>query len=354
MTYRSPRLERNNFHLLRMVFALVVCMYHAFELSHFPTLAWIPRYFSPDVAVNSFFVISGFLITGSFDRSTSVPNFFKRRFFRIYPAYFLVVLACAIGFFAISQESSLKYFGAAWAKYLLANFSLLNFVQPTLPGVFTENVFPTVNGSLWTIKVEAFLYVTVPILSAAFSKRRIKAATIFAYLCAALLTTALSLFPAAKESWICHEISRELTSPLSYFLAGALIYRHLEKFEYLVTPLVASGIVCLAIDAVYPLPMIAPIALAAVLIFAALFCYVGNFEKFGDFSYGIYILHFPIAQIFLRQAWPREHPGVYVFAVVCTAVSGAILLWHLVEKRCLPESRLTVKMPAAFLPADRE
>lgn len=32
MTYGFPTLERNNFHLLRMVFAPVVCVYHAFDL----------------------------------------------------------------------------------------------------------------------------------------------------------------------------------------------------------------------------------------------------------------------------------------------------------------------------------
>ena len=338
MTYQSPRLARNNFHLLRIAFALIVCMYHAFELSHYPELSWIPVYLSPDVAVNSFFIISGFLITMSFERSNSVRGFLKRRFLRIYPAYLLVVLASAVAFSLITREPAAKYFSVAWIKYILANLCLLNFIQPTLPGVFTENVFPTVNGSLWTIKVEAFLYLTVPALSAIAARGSVKATTLVAYICTALLTTLLGVVPLAKESWICHEISRELTSPLSYFLAGAVIQRHLGVFEQFLKPILAAGIVCLALNSFYPVPVLAPIALAAVIIFVALFCYVGNFEKLGDFSYGVYILHFPIAQVLLTRPWVQGHPWAYLASVMVTAIMGAFFLWHLVEKHFISKT----------------
>jgi peptidoglycan/LPS O-acetylase OafA/YrhL len=44
------------------------------------------------VAVKSFFVISGFLIFMSFERSESIASYAKKRAQRIYPAYFTVVL----------------------------------------------------------------------------------------------------------------------------------------------------------------------------------------------------------------------------------------------------------------------
>jgi len=85
-------------------------------------------------------------------------------------------------------------------------------------------------------------------------------------------------------------------------------------------------------------PVLAPIALAAVIVFAALFCYVGNFERFGDFSYGVYILHFPIAQVFLTRPWVQGHPWAYLASVMVTAIMGAFFLWHLVEKHFISKT----------------
>ena len=163
--HSSVSLTRNNFHLLRLVFAIMVCLYHSFELSHLAELAWIPRFFSPEIAVNGFFIISGFLITLSHDRSSGTKAFFRRRFFRIYPAYIVVVLASSIGLLAFSTEPAANYFNNSWAMYVFANVFLLDFIQPTLPGVFVKNIFHSINGSLWTIKVEVFLYATVPLVA---------------------------------------------------------------------------------------------------------------------------------------------------------------------------------------------
>jgi peptidoglycan/LPS O-acetylase OafA/YrhL len=338
MNASSPRLARNNFHLIRLLCALVVCVYHAAELSQYPQIAWVPNYLSPNVALNSFFIISGFLISLSYQRSEHIALFFQKRFFRIYPAYFFVVVGTAGIFWGISTKSLSEYFSSAWWKYLWTNLLLLNFLQPTLPGVFTENRFPDINGSLWTIKVEAFLYTTVPVLSFLSRKLFGKATILATYAAASGVCVLLDYLFKVHHLQIFYHLSREVVGPLSYFLAGALIFHYLPLFERYAKSFLLCGLIGLAVCEVLPLPLISPISLAVVIIFASLFGYLGNFEKFGDFSYGVYILHFPVVQLCLQTMWFKNHPWLYVATVVGTALGGAFALWHLIERPFLAAS----------------
>ena len=159
----NPRLTRNNFDLLRLLFAGSVCLVHSYDLSGLPQLAFLGRILSPAVAVKSFFVVSGFLIFMSYERSSSLATYARKRMRRIYPAYFTVVMLCAVGLVGVSSQGAADYFSLAWGRYVLANLVFLNFLQPGLPGVFTDNAITAVNGALWTLKIEVMFYFSVPL-----------------------------------------------------------------------------------------------------------------------------------------------------------------------------------------------
>src|SRR5215472_14362624 len=86
----------NNFNIIRLSLALMVIFSHSFPvaLGHGgdtrfePLNIWTRHQASSGaVAVNSFFFISGFLITASWLRSRSVPDYFLKRVLRIYPGF---------------------------------------------------------------------------------------------------------------------------------------------------------------------------------------------------------------------------------------------------------------------------
>ena len=81
--------------------------------------------------------------------------------------------------------------------------------------------------------------------------------------------------------------------------------------------------------------MLYPASLAmTVLYFATIFKCLGNFGKFGDLSFGVYIWHFPIIQILLTyDLFLNEVSGVAIFMIFTFIAS--YLSWHLIEKHCL-------------------
>ena len=152
--------KKNAFNFLRLICCLVVIYEHVVVLSE----AEFPALFR-GVAVNIFFILSGFWVTQSYLRSSSVKEYFLKRCKKILPQYLLVVIASAMLLSSFSVYSSSQYFFSKdFLKYLVANISTLNFIHPKLPGVFAGIGDSAVNGSLWTIKVEIGFYIILPLI----------------------------------------------------------------------------------------------------------------------------------------------------------------------------------------------
>ncbi len=331
----SPRLARNNFDLLRLLFALTVCLVHAQTLSGYASLNWVHGLLSSEMAVQAFFVVSGFLIFMSYERSSSLASYTGKRIRRIYPAYFTIVLLCALSLFAISSVSPADYFSSTWVKYLLANLLFLNFVQQSLPGVFDGHVLDAVNGALWTLKIEVMFYIAVPILVYLF--RRLGHLPVIAacYLLSLAYAAALAWQAQRTGSGLYLELGRQLPGQLSYFMAGAALYYFLPHFERRVAVYVGLAAAVFLLRGLLPLTVLEPFALGVLVVFFGLYLYAGNAGRYGDFSYGVYIIHFPIIQVFLHFGILKTQPGAFLALVVGTTLLAAMLMWHLVEKRFL-------------------
>ncbi len=151
MPRNNPRLSKNNFDLLRLLFAGTVCLVHVYDLSGYQALSTIADILSSAVAVKAFFVVSGFLIFLSYERSSSLTSYTSKRVRRIYPAYFTVVMLCAVGLMLASSKSIGGYFSFEWIKYVVANLTFLNFFSPFKPTDIV-NIFKTYGKRvlIWT------------------------------------------------------------------------------------------------------------------------------------------------------------------------------------------------------------
>ena len=245
---------RNNLDLLRVILASVVVLFHVSALTGLTAFSLLGKYCSPHFAVRSFFVISGLLIYRSYTRSSSLSSYFEKRVRRIYPAYCAVVVIAAIGLCVLSDVPVSHYFGMGFWKYLGANLVFLNFLAPSLPGVFAANPVRFVNGALWTLKIEAAFYLFVPVLHWLCVRfgARTTAVTVFALSCLwrygfawlAYVHRPVGIYSADAPRTIYEQLEVQFPAQLGYFIAGVLLLIYFDKLKSYF-PAIAGLTVCI-------------------------------------------------------------------------------------------------------------
>lgn len=337
--YANSGLRQNNFELLRFVFAFIVFLVNAHVLSGAEPLSLLSSLFSSEIAVKSFFVVSGFLIFMSYENTQNAKEFFIKRVRRIYPAYFFIVVASALFGGIFSSYAWNGYLSLSVLKFIVANSLFLNFLQPTLPSLFENNPLQAVNGALWTLKIEVMFYFFVPLAVTAFRKIGRMPVIIGLYVVSVLYSAAMIELARRTGTDSYLELQRQLPGQLAFFMAGAAGYYYFQYLEKYGIWLAAIAVAAFTVQAWLPWMAIQPAALAILVVyFACVFPCVGNFGKYGDFSYGIYIVHFPILQTLIAQRVFKDSPWLMLSIAGVLVVSIAVLLWHRLEKAFLRKS----------------
>lgn len=318
--------KQNNIGLLRLLFAAIVVLAHLYALSLKPALAWLQPLANAELAVQGFFVLSGFLVVMSYENSPNWRDYAGKRFRRIYPAYAAVVLLCAL--FGFAFTSSADYFNAQWLRYMLANLVFLNFLAPELPGVFTGNPVTAVNGALWTIKIEVMFYAIVPLLVWLLKgKRRLP------FIAAIYAGSLAYRYLCAKHG--LEELGRQLPGQLCFFISGVALYYY---FAWLMAHKAQAALIAvagIALALLTPYDALYPLGIALLVMLAAFGPHLGNIEKHGDFSYGAYIWHFPIIQALVALKMFNVDLGLaFALSLGLTALA-AYLSWRFVERPAL-------------------
>jgi peptidoglycan/LPS O-acetylase OafA/YrhL len=327
----------NNFNLVRIYLSLSVLFYHAFELSGQKELSFLNKVFNVDRAVDAFFIISGYLIMKSYERSASNKEYFTKRLRRIYPAYLVIVTLCVLLGFLVSTYPPGEYFRSPQVyKYLLSNVLFLNFLQPDLPGVFDNNLFHAVNGSLWTLKVEIGYYLLVPLIVALRS--RIKPTVLYGLLflfSIAWYLTMLYLYDT-RHAAVFLFLSRQLPGELSYFILGAAVTLFDGKpfFRKALTWLGIPAIILLFLPMGAVMETVAgSLMLAIAVFFFALRLPVLHYPfRKEDISYGLYIYHFPVMQTIIQLGVYHRSPMPGLMISLIVTVFLSLLSWFLIEK----------------------
>jgi peptidoglycan/LPS O-acetylase OafA/YrhL len=331
----SRRFVTNNVGVLRLLLALVICVGHAAQLSGQRALDPLASALSSPYRVSAFFVLSGFLIFRSYERSSSLASYTRRRILRIYPMYAFVVLLCAVGLSAVSSAAIGDYFSAQWIGYVAANLSFLGFLQPTLPGVFGDNVRPEINGALWTLKVEVMFYLAVPLFVALFARAGRLRVMVMAYLLSIGYAAAMTTLAAGRPDGPYDELARQLPGQLAFLMAGAFAYYYLPIVERHVRAIAFGAVAALGLNVYLPLTILEPLALAGAVIALALFTPVMRIDPSRNVSYALFLVHFPIAQSFVHVGWLDRRPYAFLAAVTAVSLAAAAVL-DVAARRLVP------------------
>lgn len=334
--------EKNNIDCLRLVLASVVALFHVYALTGNPAFAVFGS-LSADFAVKAFFVISGMLVYRSYLRSSSLRSYFEKRARRIYPGYLAVVLICAFSLFALSTASFRQYFGIAFWKYLAANAVFLSHFDGSLPGVFQSHIETAVDGVFWTLKIEVIFYLCVPVMQFVLKKvgQAKGLASLFVFSCTWRL---LFNYLAAKQpdylpkGDFCHKLAIQFPGQMLYFVAGMFILLYFDRLKSLFPQMSILAVAAFFFDHFVTKGRIDCIWISALVLVVCFGRYLGNFSKYGDFSYGVYIVHWPILQVLIAIGLGKQSPLLFFIVAAFMIAIAAVLLWHLVEKRWLARS----------------
>lgn len=332
-------MRQNNFDFLRFFFALVVMSRHINVLAGINVFDIIAPL--PSIAV--FLCISGFLVPASYIKSKSIKEFFKKRAKRILPPYLLVIFLCAIFLSFISEYTLREYFiNPQFFRYLFANLTFLNFIQPSLPGVFNNDIFfnSAVNGSLWTLKIEVGFYIVLPILMyLVFKIKRKYLFLLIIYAFSILYKNILTDLSVSAELEILRILARQLPGFLSYFVCGIALYFYFDFFIKYKNWFFWTGLVLFVFERSVGWGVFTPFALAS-MVFAFAYSFKGKkmniFGKYGDPSYGIFLYHYPIVQLAVYWGF-FEYYNHYVVsgAIILLVIALGFLSFHLFEKKFL-------------------
>ncbi|NLM28854.1 MAG: acyltransferase [Methanomicrobiales archaeon] len=321
----------NNFDLLRFVAATAVIVTHAYVLSvgYSNMRLYDPILLMGQAALAVFFVISGYLIPVSWESTASLPRFAWKRFLRIIPALVPVVL---ITLFVIGPlMTSLPPVDYYSTLFTLEGISSVPFFENGgVIGLFQDNPVPLVNGSLWVIPVEIAMYGVVAVLGLAGLLRR-RGAIIG--LAAINILLWIAWFDDPRASKIRFTL---------YFLIGAYFSLHRREITY--RPLIAGILLLvLALSVLTPYPLVAGVICIPYLVLYAAHIRIpllNTFGRAGDFSYGMYIYHYPILQALIQISGDSLSLPALSGISFLIVLPLAFLSWHAIEKRALAAKNL--------------
>lgn len=335
--------RQNNFDLLRLLAALAVMFGHSFWIQpahgrHEPILQHTALEYSGSLAVYTFFLLSGMLVSASFERQKSILRFATLRLARIYPALLVCVALTAFSIYPILATGRFiptLLSNDAWT-YFTKNAWMFSGIQWTLPGIF-ENapIKSVVNGSLWTLPIEIECYLLV-IVAGVFgclgSRWRIIAFAIITCSAFAFLVTHGSSVQSLRA--LTNKPPGYTFYAAPFFLLGIVLYvfRAHVRVNWWV-----FALLFVAYAAVRTSPIAAPFFYGAFVYFLLLIAMTPALHRLvpkHDYSYGIYLWAFPIQQA-VATYYPAMDNLVGLAISVPATVVAAAFSWHLIERPCI-------------------
>jgi peptidoglycan/LPS O-acetylase OafA/YrhL len=329
--------DDNRFDILRLLAAWLVVLSHCFPLGgrpqSEPMLSTLGFDTVGGVGVGIFFVLSGYLVTLSLERSPTLLEFARRRVLRIYPGLVgLCLLSVLMLGPLLTDWPTASYWRhpVTWQYLWTAGAWDIHYA---LPGVFATNPMSAVNGSLWSLPYEITCYLALAALSLLPGPMRIKASLVAAVLVAMVLARPESLEPFTVFLELDYYHSK-----LGLLFAVGSVYAcwraHIRPALWHALALLAGAL--LLPHGVWQL-LLYVLGLGTLTLWLALY---GTWlprvpKRMGDWSYGAYLYGFPVQQVLAHF---RLHETSFAgFVVACTAITFALagVSWHLIEKQAM-------------------
>lgn len=319
-------MERRNhtLDLLRLAFAILVLLSHAPEITdgnHSREIgARLFHMTFGSIGVDGFFLLSGFLIVKSWQKTPKPIDYLTKRILRIVPGYLVAVLlsTLVVGLLAPGVEGFFRKLGVPYA------ISVLVLGAPVTPIVFPGCPLNTVNGSLWTITFEFGCYLLVLLFGVLGLFR-------WRFLC--LAWTVVLLGDLFHPYFHHHNELIAAVRLTAVFSVGACFYLFRDHIVF--RPLFAA---IAAVVGTTLLVLLRHNTEGSIVVFGGyLMFYLVQLPlkvpSFPDISYGVYLYGYPIEALWIW--YHRGSPWVTFLVATLISIGVGWLSWEFVERPML-------------------
>ena len=351
--------SKNSFGFLRLAFAFAVLVDHAFPLGGFlESKNLVNRLANQQqtlagFAVAGFFVISGYLVTRSYTQSRTAVRYFWKRVLRIFPA-FLVCLVLTAGFFGLLAYHR-QYGGfsgylsltpdSPWG-YIYRNMFLTmhqwnigNLLQATPFQHNAAGLPQAFNGSLWTLIYEFKCYIAVAILGVFGVLARARIAVLLLTLGLWAILVKQMAYPNYFHAWpVVWDPS--MVSLGFLFGLGAVLFLYRDAIPISGTAGLIAVLVLLISFRTGTYMAVGQFALAYLCLWFAIALPLSHVDRYGDFSYGMYIYAFTIEQMLSLYGFQKH--GFFAYVLLATILTALLAAgsWFAIEKPAMKLKRL--------------
>lgn len=343
----DPLRGPNHLTAVRWVLAGLVALGHIFLLTEAYEPTRIYKWTGGYMAVNGFFVLSGLLIAKSLDLRRNLKLYFASRALRIYPALIILMMVFIFVFAPLFSDSGgIGAIGSGETWLYALRVLTLGDPEGAPGGIFSGNLEQDFNGPLWTIRFEIAAYILAALgFSVGLFKSRALTFITFVIVQSAYLGLPLlidftnlpgGLLPLLRLS--------------SAFLMGMCLWQFpIARRPHWILVAGLIGMFLLWGDE-FGGELLATLGLTGLILrFGLSKTKFLPLLKLPDYSYGIYIWHYPAMQAVLYFNPDFGPAELAVFSVpLFLALSAAS--WHLIEKPALRLKRF--KRPS-LRPSDR-
>ncbi|WP_375401949.1 acyltransferase family protein [uncultured Sphingomonas sp.] len=316
----------NAFGALRLLFASLVIVSHVPELldgnRDRELLTGLTGTTSfGELAVDGFFIISGYLITASFLNSRSALSYLGKRSARIYPAFIAASLFCLL---VAAPLAGARLEHGLDRTVVAAVMRMAVLARPMIAGAFPGQHYgdwtTSLNGAMWTIQYEFACYLIVIAFARLGLLRRPALLLSSAILC-------LAASRAVPADWM-GQLSRPALLPaapaagirlVGMFLTGASFHVLRHRIPFGRAPMLLAAV---GLAVTLPIAPIADIGIAVcggyLMIAGAQLggsTWLARINNRNDISYGVYL-----------YAWPVQRLFTHLFAVTDPLLLG-LLTW---------------------------
>ena len=296
------------------------------------------------LGVQLFFMISGFVIFMTLDKSQNFIQFIKKRWLRLFPAMLIAtILIYSTSFIFFERPSGIPS--------LINTLPGLMFTSPELIDFFTGRHISSLEGAFWSLYVEVIFYILIGAIYFSLGRK---------YCIPALFIAFLTFFLSFALSKLGLSSPYKLISALGFdhyawFIVGCVVYEYMNNRKSLGMYLIAiTSVILASAKALYSYNMdliLIAFYLGVLVLFISSF-YIYKIQQLlaskllllvGFVSYPLYLIHenILISSLIKLEELQLHQNIILIMPLIISAI--LIALAYLIAKELEPRLRKSIE-----------